>query len=447
LTDALPRYGCLKDELITGHRKGSGIFGSDHEVDIGDVLLIEVVSVDKKYRRKGIVTNMIKTVLKQAKESAPSLRFAFVWPTVLNPEIPAELPEEEQMKLRDDAEAAAIALHRKSSFRRVGSSIWFAYAFDQDHASRKLAAEDDYDPPRPRPALTELEKLELALERKRTRYEHGMLTVVVSDRFKGHADADVKKLLQLRDVVTPSPDEFARIKYGCTCSECLGGWLSPRTRVLMKITCEYEHDQDMYDDMGEVWEGENAKSSIIDGFDFSIPVSWMFLSPQTVPYMKSNKSVRTGHRHLFGHIIASLDQNQVPTVKNILKVVEEAGEWPPVTRNFIQRAGNKGIEDTLKYVITAMLDKDLKAGNGIDVIAEYEENKAAEEKLKAAGKDSAEGKDKFAWLMRNHAHEDGAFEWVAMKKEKECRNDSEFGFLFGMMTGKVVSSQDEFVMP
>lgn len=59
------------------------------------------------------------------------------------------------------------------------------------------------------------------------------------------------------------------------------------------------------------------------------------------------------------------------------------------------------------------------------------------------GKDPAEGEDKYAWIMRNAAYEEGSYEWELMRKEKECRNDSEFGLLVGMLTGQAFS-MDEY---
>lgn len=429
-------YGCLRPEFIVGSRKGSGVFGS--EIDTGNFLQIEQIRVEKEHRRRNIASSMIEILLEQSSKAQPNLAHTFVWPAVLNHTIPRDAPEAEQQKLRNEAHDVATAFFRSAGFRRVGDSVWFALPFDKGHAAYTLTVANDYEPPEPAPPPSELEKLERELERKRNKLDHGMMTVVVSDLFKGYSDADVKKLLALRGVTAPTPLQQARTKYGCTCGECLGGFLSPRMRVSMKIACEWENDNEMNDEAAIWKDAEENDTSFMD------PPTWQYLPAAIKPFMKSNKNYRIGHRLLHGHIITCLDKKIVPNEQNILEVIEEASEWPPATKNFLQKAGLAGIEAVMRAVVGRMVETDLKAGCGIDFIAEYKRDTAKEEALKAEGKDPATelGMDKMAWLFRNMGYEDGQYQWNEMLKEKECRNDSEFGFLLGMLINKTVSLDD-----
>jgi len=403
-----------------------------------------VIRVKEDHRRRGLASTLLKVLLDQVvKIEDDFLTFSFVFPAFLNREIPDNLPEDKKNKLADEKLAAAVGLYRKAGFRRVGDSVWFAYAFDDSHPSRSVAINDDYNHPDLPVPKTPLQTLEKKLQRQRTIFEHGLLTIDVSDKFRGYPDEVAKELLTLRAINNPTNTQLQCAKFGCTCGDCLSGYLSPRMRVLIKTVCEYENDQDMYDE--DMWsQPGQPKGQVDDKLDsWMCAPSWEVLPASVKPYMKSNKSVRKGHRLLFGHIIRCLDQGLVPTVANIADSVDNEGEWPPDCRNFLQRAGAAGIQSVLRFAIETSREKDLKAGGGIDEIMDYEQRKAKEEKLKAEGKDPAEGEDKFAWIMRNHAYEDGSYEWDLMKKEKECRNDSEFGMLLGMLTGKAFD-MDEY---
>jgi len=381
---------------------------------------------------------MLEIFLEQCSKAQTTLEHALAWPTAINYNIPDNLPDAEKQKLWKEANDIAVAFFRKAAFRRVGDSVWFALPFDKTHTAYTLTAAKDYDVAEPAPLPSELEKLERALERKRTKHDHLMMTIVVSDQFKGYSDADVKKLLELRGVTAPALKQQACAKYGCTCGDCLGGFLSPRMRASMKMTCEWENDNEMNDE-DYVWKeaeqyGDQGMSSI---------ASWPYLPAVIKPFMKSNKNYRIGHRLLHGHIITCLDKGVVPNAQNILEAIEEASEWPPATKNFLQKAGLAGIEAVMRAVCERMKETDLKTGGGIDAIAEHDKRTAQEERYKAEGKDPATelGMDRADWAFRNMGYDTDSILWTEMLKEKECRNDSEFGFLLGMILNKTITSE------
>lgn len=149
--DLFDRYGRLRFEF-KAHPviKGSGIWGK--ELDLGDILLIEEVKINKDYRRQGLGRRMMESIftLVQAKTW---LFLAFAWPTCLrsgdfNREWDALQDDASRNELEDREHDRAVMFFRSLGFRRVGSTKWFATSSESDHPSRKLASTDDFDLPK-----------------------------------------------------------------------------------------------------------------------------------------------------------------------------------------------------------------------------------------------------------------------------------------------------------
>lgn len=74
---------------------------------------------------------------------------------------------------------------------------------------------------------TPMEALDCRLEVERTTKSWGMKTNCISDQFCGFCENTVKTLIKMRDL-TPThttPIDEARLKHGCTCGQCLKGFL------------------------------------------------------------------------------------------------------------------------------------------------------------------------------------------------------------------------------
>lgn len=100
--------------------------------------------------------------------------------------------------------------------------------------------------------------------------------------------------------------------------------------------------------------------------------------------------MRQGFVNLWLHVATCLENERVPTAPNVLEVVSDAGEWPPATRNFLQRGGT--VESVFLAICRNTMQQDKWAGDG-----EYQEMVSEE----------------IANLL-------------------ECRNDHEFGYVSGM---------------
>lgn len=160
--DLFDRYGRLRPEFLEHpFKKGSGIWGD--ELGSGNLLLLDEVTVNEAYRREGIVTKLVETVI-QACRVRPDVFFALVHPGVLstkaNKQI-ARLHEQVNMDSAAEREAfndlvqhinttlevKATKFWRSVGFRRVGSSSWFALTSDASHPAHTLPAEKDFELP------------------------------------------------------------------------------------------------------------------------------------------------------------------------------------------------------------------------------------------------------------------------------------------------------------
>ncbi len=257
------------------------------------MLQVESVSVNEELRKRGIATELLNQLLQKAQSLDPHFSFAFAWPTMLNSRLSKDLSKEQYKEQYAKGEAMAIGLFRKAGYRRIGSSNWFALAVHPSHASRSLDPDQDFDPPASH-SPSALEKFEDSLELKRTQMGHGMMTVVRSDEFRGFTDADVQELLRLRgSAAQPMSAEYQRTKFGCTCEECLGGYISPSMQHTLFHQAEMMYD--MLENLGMTLRECDVDFDDEDNLPFLLP-DLHFVPSALRSFMKSNKSVAEGYR-------------------------------------------------------------------------------------------------------------------------------------------------------
>ena len=234
------------------------------------------------------------------------------------------------------------ALHTAATNLKPQTVQWLLDNIEKTH---KLSLVRNID------GLTPLEAAQDFLEIKRTQREYGMMTLVMSDLFAGFGDAAVQVVLALKSLSTLTDKELECIKFGCTCGECLGGFLSPRMCFAMKCQGEIGYDMlndDMNDDsfwlLMHGYMTENVAADIKQNF-------------------RTNKSLRQGYTNLFQRIAACIERKEVPTSVNVIRRLQHYNdEWPPCTKNFLQR-GRK-VEDALKTIFEFARDQDQFASDG-----------------------------------------------------------------------------------
>jgi GNAT superfamily N-acetyltransferase len=142
------RYGCFKEELQHHPvKRGSGIWGQ--ELDHGDLLIFEVITVEQEYQYQGIGTSMAIATWEKASELSRKLEYAFAWS-----DTPREienacgvLSRRERLAIFETNRSIAVRFYRSLGFRRVADSHFFCVAKDGNHPSHTVSAEDDFDPP------------------------------------------------------------------------------------------------------------------------------------------------------------------------------------------------------------------------------------------------------------------------------------------------------------
>ncbi|RMJ04781.1 hypothetical protein CDV36_014541 [Fusarium kuroshium] len=262
---------------------------------------------------------------------------------------------------------------------------------------------------RNRAGHTPLEALQNQMEKSRTTRTEGTKTHAVSDDFRGFTPEKIESLAVLQGVTicdldkvskdiisrvfTTPKNEFQRIpgaaeiqttlrlKYGCTCGQCLGGFLSPRMQYALR--------REGY------WQMRALKTKINHG------PTWLEhhkselerVSLRTREIMENYKFIREGFVNLSKHLTTCIDQDRIPDKKNILEICNGSGEWPPVTRLYL---GNRG---TVDAAITPLFHK-------------------AKDRNPWSGDSSRRGAP---WTRGD-----------PMTGIVECRNDLEFGFVTEM---------------
>ncbi|KAJ8064683.1 hypothetical protein OCU04_007004 [Sclerotinia nivalis] len=236
---------------------------------------------------------------------------------------------------------------------------------------------------------TPLEALQDDLNVLRTQRKRGMMTIVIADKFSGFTpDAILCQFVLLTGLMPLKHSDTPlclRLKYGCTCGECTGGFMSPRMKLALLFQAEREYEI-MNDALEMMNHGENS-------------TDWLFLAEDLVEHVtpalqrnfKTNKSLRQGFVNMFDHIATCLKANKAPTRQNVLQAWEESGEWPPVTRNYLQWGG------TVENKVEAVLEKVFEGAHSQnEVFGDGEFNNCMEEEV---------------------------------EKLKTCRNDHEYGFV------------------
>lgn len=108
-----------------------------------------------------------------------------------------------------------------------------------------------------------------------------------------------------------------------------------------------------------------------DGLQFEINdgESWCMLhdhiymahvAPDIQRNFLTNKSLRYGFAKIFGYVAETLNDNKAPTTANILAAYHTSGEWPPNTKNFLERGGT--IESVVTTIFACAKDEDKWSG-------------------------------------------------------------------------------------
>ncbi|OBT64095.1 hypothetical protein VE03_06260 [Pseudogymnoascus sp. 23342-1-I1] len=197
---------------------------------------------------------------------------------------------------------------------------------------------------------TALEALESVLEAKRTTMEYGMMTIYISDNFTGFPTDAVNCVAALQGIQAPSRIQSLRLKFGCTCGQCVDGFFSARMREALLCQGELSHDMlDEYNDDGPFWAEMHGHAT-------------RHVAPDIQRNFTTNRSLRRGFVNIFAHVKDAMSRGASPRVQNVLDAWTSSGEWPPVTKSYFERGG--AAVDALRVMFEAARDEDQWAGSG-----------------------------------------------------------------------------------
>lgn len=265
---------------------------------------------------------------------------------------------------------------------------------------------------------TPLDALETYLESmRRMKSQFGTRFKDVSDDFDGHSDLSIACLTRLKGLDLSSMDDpsYLRLKFGCTCDQCVAGFFSPRMRFALTYQAEINFDilMNSFDiNDGKPWVRFNRESLY-------------FVRPSVRENMKTNKSMRQGFVQLCQHFAMCMKNEDgacLPSREMVLRELHNAGEWPPVSRNFLERGGTMFAVGSMLFDAARVQDEWAGDGDMKDVMEFNPETVFG-------------GEHSLQEIMRPHGSGDDNGVGTTTDEYSrlpECRNDHEFGFVSRM---------------
>ncbi|KAE8313543.1 hypothetical protein BDV41DRAFT_564205 [Aspergillus transmontanensis] len=196
---------------------------------------------------------------------------------------------------------------------------------------------------------TPLEALGAYMERKRTITQFRFLRTDVSDMFTRFDNTILSCLCLLRGLAIEdiSEDEHSRLKFGCTCGNCLGGFLSPRVLDMLLFSAETIFD--LIYTVGNRYDGHEW-CRYYEGL-------LEYLPDPIAQSLTIRDDMRTGFCMLWKYLATCLRERMLPTDENVLLLVRNSNDWPPHCRNFIQKGGSISSAATMLFQQTMELEQ------------------------------------------------------------------------------------------
>lgn len=141
--------------------------------------------------------------------------------TLFKTKYPVDSP---QWKLKEEVYVDTV-LHRAAVNFKPRSVKWIMENIDP---KLKLSAEVNFR------SLNPLQDFTYTMDEiYRTGWDTDIHTKLIQDQFAGYSSAIAQTFAALKGYNSPSATQLSKLKYGCTCDECLGGVLSPHVRVIV----------------------------------------------------------------------------------------------------------------------------------------------------------------------------------------------------------------------
>ncbi|OQV01525.1 hypothetical protein CLAIMM_06866 [Cladophialophora immunda] len=175
-----------------------------------------------------------------------------------------------------------------------------------------------------------LEALLQKLEMLRTRSWSGTSIKIVADDFEGHTIAMAKCIALFKGIETHTDKDLEQFRYGCTCGECAGGYLSPRMRFLLSARAERQRSElcEEVDNLpGTEW---------VEAHSYQL----VGLPQYCLKLLSRYKGAREGYVRLCGHITSCLFASRPPHETTIELTAETIEEKPASIQMFYKCGGS-----------------------------------------------------------------------------------------------------------
>ncbi|EGX52469.1 hypothetical protein AOL_s00043g258 [Orbilia oligospora ATCC 24927] len=219
-------------------------------------------------------------------------------------------------------------LHVAAQELKVKSVRWLLENVNEEQILSSHRTVDGYTPQ---------ECLESQLDSARSKLQLGGMTIDVSEKFEGYPASAIECLAAFQGLNNLSRVQHERLKFGCTCGSCIDGFLSTRMRRTLRRHAELIHDflEEDIDD-GKIWADSSENYT-------------QYVAPGLRERFKTNKSLRQGFSNLFLYVAEVLrkDTPAAPYVESVEAQVRSSSEWPPCTRNFLERGRVESVLRTL----------------------------------------------------------------------------------------------------
>ncbi|KAL0961304.1 hypothetical protein HGRIS_006263 [Hohenbuehelia grisea] len=159
-------------------------------------------------------------------------------------------------------------------------------------------------------------------------------------------------------VEMPDDDYVLKKKWGCTCDQCLEGWLSPRMSYRLKAEAE-----SMAEHLASITAGKNPQELVPVGV---IQMSGA-LSHIPKKYWKSLQYIfATGYRVILLAIAGSLTKGLVPSVPCVFNRLSDVPEDRLAAKHFLQRGSGGTVDRALDCIVFLARLGAFAAGNKYD---------------------------------------------------------------------------------
>ena len=173
---------------------------------------------------------------------------------------------------------------------------------------------------------TPAELFEKYLERQRIlRTRGGHPSFPIHDNFQGFTQDEASCLLLLNGRFNALAYEISRASYGCTCGECLEGFLSPRTLFSLECHAQQAHDKlirELQHFSSQEWVNKNKDLC----FKYIEHKTLRELAREETREEEYNGSsdTRQGVCKVFKHIARCCQAKEIPTTSILLKRMDGA---------------------------------------------------------------------------------------------------------------------------